>query len=976
MSSIPTSNYPAASELRSADTADVVDQRRETYNPPGFGIKKLSSGTSPTIDIVAIHGFDGHREASWTADNGPLWLRDFLPEAVPIARIWSYGYDAYTENSSSQQTLHGRAQDFLTKLSMSREADRTTRRPIIFIAHSLGGIILKSALIQASMANKRHLLQYKQIHLSTYGILFLGTPHQGTDIVLKFISLCYQPNNILLKHLISHSELLQQQNSDFNAIAADFQMKCFYENLPTSLANGTFEIIVPKSSAVVPGMADVDAIGMHKSHSGMAKFQSIDDDDFKTISLIIQDMVQKAPPAVQSQWTTYDQQSEDTPKGPIYTPKLRPSPRIYWIDATNAETLANGLSIIADEPAAKLHNVEKSAEAVLGWLAQIQKQYLLIFDNADGMDGVVEDYLPQIHQIHVLITSRNSRLRNHVTDFLNVEPMERNQALALFEAAANFDQESNIIAQELSEKIVAKLGFLPLAVDIAGSTISNGLCTVTEYLLMYEKYQPDFFDADNPSMKGAPGYNHTIYSTLNISYNMIEKRAIGSRSDQDALFILKVLGFFHHQNIMEAIFKQAAELPPANTYDGKLQITTSELPHQLLKCDSNGQWLSLPFREAMRVLCDYSLLSRDSAKHRAFSWTMHPVIHMWIRDQALSIDDVPHLCAARALLTGCINMSDITRNGKLFQQELLSHIVTNEAAMHKKKNIYYDDLSMKFGFIYKETNRWSDAVQLEIAVIEAREQILGTEHLHILTLRNNLADTYFKMGKWPDAERLQVQVLETRKQILGTEHEATVISENNLALTYFSMGRWADAERLQVQVLKAFEHTLGTEHPNTQTSRGNLALTYSNMGRWGDAERLYIQALDVLEQILGNEHPNTLTFRINLASVYLQMGRWLDAERLQGLILEAKEKILGTEHPHIMICRNDLAVTHLKMGRWLDAERLQVQVVEAWEELLGTEHPDTLTSKNNLATTYLFMGRWSDAERLYVQVLEAREKRD
>ncbi|KAF8522705.1 hypothetical protein BU17DRAFT_34923, partial [Hysterangium stoloniferum] len=109
-----------------------------------FGIKELSPGTSPTIDIVAIHGFDGHREASWTADNGQLWLRDFLPQTIPTARIWSYGYDAYTENASSQQTLHGHAKDFLAKLSMYREADRTTRRPIIFIAHSLGGIILKS----------------------------------------------------------------------------------------------------------------------------------------------------------------------------------------------------------------------------------------------------------------------------------------------------------------------------------------------------------------------------------------------------------------------------------------------------------------------------------------------------------------------------------------------------------------------------------------------------------------------------------------------------------------------------------------------------------------------------------------------------------------------------------------------------------------------------------------------------------------
>ncbi|KAF8511483.1 P-loop containing nucleoside triphosphate hydrolase protein [Hysterangium stoloniferum] len=530
-------HYPAARKLESADSTSTVEPQGDTYNEPGFGIKELSLGTSSIIDVVAIHGFDGHREKSWTGDNGKLWLRDFLPQAIPTARILSYGYDAYTESSSSQQTLHGHAQDFLARLSMFREADGTTKRPIIFIAHSLGGIILKSALIQAAAAHKGHLLLHKGIHLSTYGILFLGTPHRGTDIVLKFISLCSRPNNILLKHLTSHSELLQHQNSDFNLITADFQMKFFYENLPTLLPDAISEIIVPKTSAIVPGIVNVESIGMHKAHIGMAKFQSIDDNDFKSISLIVQDMIRKAPSAVQTRWTKFDQQSGETSKRPMYIAKLRPSPRfvgqekylmrlqkffapqsshsgwkhfllygmggvgktqiclkfieelltndygffqIFWIDASNAETLVNDFSIIADDPVAKSQGVENSVEAVLGWLALIQKKYLLIFDNADEMDGVVKDYLPHICQVHVLITSRNPTLCNHVTESLHIDPMGRDQAVQLFKYAAKFANEANIAQAELSEKIVTKLGFLPLAVDVAGAAISNRLCTVTD----------------------------------------------------------------------------------------------------------------------------------------------------------------------------------------------------------------------------------------------------------------------------------------------------------------------------------------------------------------------------------------------------------------------------------------------------------------------------------------------------------------
>ncbi|KAF8508591.1 hypothetical protein BU17DRAFT_6886, partial [Hysterangium stoloniferum] len=47
--------------------------------------------TSPTPhSIVAMRGLDAHREASFTADNGVLWRRDLLPEALPSAKILTY----------------------------------------------------------------------------------------------------------------------------------------------------------------------------------------------------------------------------------------------------------------------------------------------------------------------------------------------------------------------------------------------------------------------------------------------------------------------------------------------------------------------------------------------------------------------------------------------------------------------------------------------------------------------------------------------------------------------------------------------------------------------------------------------------------------------------------------------------------------------------------------------------------------------
>ncbi|KAF8518814.1 hypothetical protein BU17DRAFT_90584 [Hysterangium stoloniferum] len=999
-------------KLSSDNSPHVVNQPGDTYNDPGFGFTELVPETTPTVDIVAIHGFDGHREDSWTADNGKLWLRDFLPHTIPTARILLYGYNAYTTDSLSEETVHGHAKTFLAKLSMSRKTGEK-ERPIIFIAHSLGGIILKSALIEANVAHEGHLLPHKWIHLSTYGIVFLGTPHQGIDMVPKLLSLCSHPNNILLKYLTAHSEPLQEQISHFNPITAHFHIKFFYETLPTSFPAHSPAIIVPKASAILPGAVNIEAIGMHKDHNGMSKFQSVNDEDYKHVLCTVQDMIKKAPAKIHAWWIKFNQQNEHNLQGPIYMSKHRSSPRfvgqekyltklrnfftpensslwnhfllygmggvgktqiclkfieelisndcgvsshfwrIFWIDSTNAETLTNGFSSIADDFEAKSKGIEKSPEGVLRWLTATQKKCLLILDNANGMDGAVKDYLQQTCQIHVLITSHNPGLASHVTDSLNVLSMENDQALALFQTAAKFDKKLNPTPQELLEKIVAQLGFLPLAIDIAGAAISTG-----------------FYHS---SMKGALGYDHTVHSTLRLSYDLIQKWAIFIKSAQDALFVLKVLGFFHHENIMESIFKQAAEFSPANTYDGRLQTTSSDLPDQLLRCNSDGQWETRTFRLAMQVLCDHSLLTKDSTRDSANSWTMHPMIHMWIRDKALGEDDIPHYYAARALIVGSVNQSE-TMDDILFQKELLPHVIAIQGVPNGMEEGYYDDVCERSAKVYTQAGKCLNAKLLEIQVVENREQILGTEHPDTLVARGNLAMTYRRLGKWTDAEQLSVQVLEASEQILGNEHSGTLIVRANLAVIYNHLGRWADAEQLQLQVLEASEKIQGMEHPHTLTARANLAGTYRQMGRWTDAEQLEVQVLEAREQILGTEHPDTLTARANLAATYGQLGRWTDAEQLEVQVLVASEQILGTEHPDTLRVRANLAVTYHHLGRWTDAEQLEMQVLEASEQIRGMEHPHTLTARANLASTYCQLDRWTDAEQLQVQVLDAREQ--
>ncbi|KAF8526888.1 hypothetical protein BU17DRAFT_26503, partial [Hysterangium stoloniferum] len=201
------------------------------------------------LSIVAIHGLDGHRELSWAAENGRLWLRDFLPSKLPHARIVTYGYNTVENQSNSMEIIHSQGHNFISRLALFRDAMSTKTRPIIFLAHSLGGIILKSALIHASHCHKSHLSHHKQIVQATYGVVFLATPHQGTAIAelasqLLRVSLPQKSTMVyLFRDLASNASMFEIMLSEYNAISANFVTKFFYEVHKTTLVDGQTEFV-------------------------------------------------------------------------------------------------------------------------------------------------------------------------------------------------------------------------------------------------------------------------------------------------------------------------------------------------------------------------------------------------------------------------------------------------------------------------------------------------------------------------------------------------------------------------------------------------------------------------------------------------------------------------------------------------------------------------------------------------------------
>jgi hypothetical protein len=61
---------------------------------------------------------------------------------------------------------------------------------------------------------------------------------------------------------------------------------------------------VPRASAVVPGAADAEPIAIHADHINMVKFDTNDDNGYKTVSGHLRIMVGNACDVIGSRWDT------------------------------------------------------------------------------------------------------------------------------------------------------------------------------------------------------------------------------------------------------------------------------------------------------------------------------------------------------------------------------------------------------------------------------------------------------------------------------------------------------------------------------------------------------------------------------------------------------------------------------------------------------------------------------------------------
>lgn len=173
-----TWQYGKAVKSVTEETAGAA-QKKSRWNI--FKMEKSSKSAKNKTRITPEPS--GPLEAPKNESQSPncFWPYDLVPYDFGNVRLLTYGYDSHPSHfytgRTVQMNISQHSQQLLQSITDYRRECRG--RPIIFVVHSLGGILVKDAIILSGKYEYQPAM--KDVSLSCTAIFFFGTPHQGAN---------------------------------------------------------------------------------------------------------------------------------------------------------------------------------------------------------------------------------------------------------------------------------------------------------------------------------------------------------------------------------------------------------------------------------------------------------------------------------------------------------------------------------------------------------------------------------------------------------------------------------------------------------------------------------------------------------------------------------------------------------------------------------------------------------------------------
>lgn len=247
-------------------------------------------------DVIFIHGLDGDHRLTWESENEPKFYFPLeLSKEFEDVGFWSVDYAASSSDwYGNSMPIELRATGLLDYLRQKGIGSK----PVLFVTHSLGGLVTKQMVVNAyAMKNK----DWEDLKKSIKGVAFLATPHEGSSLpgVLERLTqvlpgLKAYRSSKLTAQLKRDLPMLRQLGDMYKQNAKDnIKTLALFENEGIV---GSVTVVGPGSAD--PGMTDVISKAIDANHTTICKPSSVDDAVYMYVKDFIQTTLLPAPTAI------------------------------------------------------------------------------------------------------------------------------------------------------------------------------------------------------------------------------------------------------------------------------------------------------------------------------------------------------------------------------------------------------------------------------------------------------------------------------------------------------------------------------------------------------------------------------------------------------------------------------------------------------------------------------------------------------
>ncbi|RMJ03475.1 hypothetical protein CDV36_014999 [Fusarium kuroshium] len=872
------------------------------------------------VDVVAIHGIGALPSNTWTHPKTKVnWLEEksMLPAALPRSRIMAFGYDSlWYGDTGTKKSIEGVARKMLNSLKQARE--NCPHRPIIFIGHCFGGLVLQKA----------H--SWTHLSKSVVGMVFLGTPHYGIanssglttqgHIYQAISKMSRVVEDNALRNMVHDDDVLRETVDSFlvriNTLNPKPTLFSFYEEKPTrvGLLAGLDidpEFVINQTSGVLSGH---DSEGLELDHFAMNKFEDSQDNHFqcvarelKQIAKKIPEMEEKLPVKVSIPVQRQDMPNLGAPMAkeinfasrggiiPTLTklfkkqqivalygasgtgkthvavefahtyPAHFPGANVYWVNANSIGELEASFTRIAERLNLRLED-RASGNIVRAVGDHLKKQtYLMVLDGLDSESSIpaiafgsanpISGLFPYTERADFLITSRSKTVARQL---VRGKPKYSIEISALDREDASILLLGKVSKDENKLKDVDKISEV-----LQGS--AGGLAMAWAYL----------------DKTGKDTRNRKAY----LAHLAARPQA------------------------------QTGVCVPVELFE------RGQVQEYLPVLEQHGLVEPSKDRRLFTVTPLFRKCAQESVFHDAAQRTDVETLTVGVVRKRFHTDkDVLLPCALAAL-----KLKHVSISGKRDQAVLMFSI----AQYHMDRGDFEKSLPVL------RTCR------------AAREADAN------LPNKSALIEETVKAIKQAEAGLSQTQ-----------ERVATMQSTSAVV-------RSSDVDRVDDAYTRCIQMAQG---------KYNEGLAMVKQGKFAEGEALYHDAIEVLRSQINHANldqaPMALYLKILscLASMYCLQQRFEDAAKIFGIILPEQVAILGVNHADTLLTRNDYALVLQESGRFDAAAQELERVRSAQIRTLGADDYSSLRTECNLAWNYKLEGKIEEARKLCEDVLKRQKK--